>query len=65
MPLFLYQARNAKGELQKGRFEGGNSTEVADHLLAAGMIPIDIRALPDPVEFNLGEVLGKNRAQSV
>ena len=65
MSLFLYQARNAKGELQKGRFEGGNSTEVADHLLAAGMIPIDIRALPDPVEFNLGEVLGKNRAQSV
>lgn len=65
MGLFLYQARNARGELQKGRSEGSNSTEVADHLLAAGLIPVDIRALPDPVEFNLGAVLGKNRAQSI
>jgi MSHA biogenesis protein MshG len=65
MSLFLYQARTAKGELQKGRFEGANSTEVADHLLAAGLIPVDIRALPDPVEFNLGEVLGKGRGESI
>ncbi len=65
MPLFLYQARNAKGELQKGRSEGGNSAEVADHLLAAGLIPVDIRALPEQVEFSLGDVLGRNRAQSI
>jgi MSHA biogenesis protein MshG len=65
MGLFLYQARTGKGELQKGRFEGANSAEVADHLLAAGLIPVNISALPDPVEFNLGEVLGKNRAQSI
>lgn len=65
MSLFQYQARNARGELQKGRSEGSTSTEVADHLLAAGLIPIDIRALPDPVEFNLGAVLGKNRSHSI
>ena len=65
MPLFYYQARDAKGELQKGRFEGGNSAEVADHLLAAGMIPVDIRALPEQVEFSLGDVLGRKRAQSI
>lgn len=65
MPLFLYQARNAKGELQKGRSEGGSSAEVADHLLAAGLIPVDIRALPEQVEFNLGEVLGRSRGQSI
>lgn len=64
MALFLYQARTAKGELQKGRFEGGHPAEVADHLLAAGLIPVSIQALPEPVEFNLGELLGK-RAQSV
>jgi MSHA biogenesis protein MshG len=65
MPLYLYQARDAKGELQKGRFEGGTSDEVADHLLAAGLIPIDIRALPEQVEFSLGDVLGRNRSQSI
>ncbi|MBU4499820.1 MAG: hypothetical protein KKG40_06380, partial [Gammaproteobacteria bacterium] len=65
MSLFQYQARTGKGEMQKGRFEGASSAEVADHLLAAGLIPVDIRALPDPVEFTLGEVLGKNRAQSI
>lgn len=65
MPLYLYQARNAKGELQKGRSEGASSAEVADHLLAAGLIPVDIRALPEQVEFSLGEVLGRNRAQSI
>lgn len=65
MALFLYQARNAQGELQKGRSEGTNAAQVADHLLAAGMIPLDIRALPEPVELNLGAVLGLNRRQSV
>ncbi|MCA1924678.1 MAG: type II secretion system F family protein [Thiobacillus sp.] len=65
MPLYLYQARDAKGELQKGRFEGGTSAEVADHLLAAGLIPIDIRALPEQVEFSLGDVLGRTRAQPI
>jgi MSHA biogenesis protein MshG len=65
MALFLYKARNARGELQKGRFEGDTSNAVADHLLASGLIPVDIRALPDPVEFNLGEVLGKSRSRSI
>jgi len=65
MPLYLYQARDAKGELQKGRSEGSSSAEVADHLLAAGLIPIDIRALPEQVEFSLGEILGRSRAQSI
>jgi len=63
--LFLYKARNARGELQKGRFEGDTSNAVADHLLASGLIPVDIRALPDPVEFNLGEVLGKSRSKAI
>ncbi len=65
MGLFLYHARDARGELQKGRFEGATSTEVADHLLAAGLIPVDIRALPETAEFNLGEMLGRGRAQSI
>ena len=65
MALFLYKARNARGELQKGRFEGDTSNAVADHLLASGLIPVDIRALPDPVEFNLGEVLGKSRSKAI
>jgi MSHA biogenesis protein MshG len=63
--LFLYKARNARGELQKGRFEGDTSNAVADHLLASGLIPVDIQALPDPVEFNLGEVLGKSRSKAI
>ncbi|MEQ1593107.1 MAG: type II secretion system F family protein [Thiobacillaceae bacterium] len=65
MALFLYKARNTRGELQKGRFEGDTSNMVADHLLASGLIPVDIRALPDPVEFNLGEILGKNRSKAI
>lgn len=65
MPLFIYQARTQKGELQKGRSEGATSAEVADHLLAAGLIPIDIRALPEAGEFSLGDVLGRSRAQKV
>ncbi len=65
MALFLYKARNARGELQKGRFEGDTSNAVADHLLASGLIPVDIRALPDPVEFNLGEVLGKSGSKAI
>lgn len=60
MALFFYQARTSRGELQKGRFEGATAAEVADHLLAAGLIPISIQALPDPVEFNLGALLGKS-----
>ena len=65
MALFLYKARNNRGDLQKGRFDGATSNEVADRLLAAGLIPVDIQALPDPVEFNLGELLGKNSAKSI
>ena len=65
MALFIYKARNTRGELQKGRFEGDTSNMVADHLLASGLIPVDIRALPDPVEFNLGEILGKNRSKAI
>ena len=65
MALFLYKARNARGELQKGRLEGDTSNMVADHLLASGLIPVDIQALPNPVEFNLGEVLGKNRSKAI
>lgn len=65
MPLFQYKARNGRGELQKGRFEGGTSNDVADHLLAAGLIPVDIQALPNPVEFNLGEMLGKSRSKAI
>lgn len=65
MALFAYQARNAQGELQKGRSQGANAGEVADHLLAAGMIPLDIRALPEQVEISLGAVLGLNRNKSV
>ncbi len=65
MALFLYKARNNRGDLQKGRFDGATSTEVADRLLAAGLIPIDIQALPDPVEFNLGEILGKTRSKAI
>jgi MSHA biogenesis protein MshG len=64
MGLFIYQARTSKGELQKGRLEGVNSAAVADHLLASGLIPVNIQALPDPVEFNLGEVLGR-RTESI
>ena len=65
MALFLYKARTSRGDLQKGRFEGGTANEVADHLLASGLIPVDIQALPDPVEFNLGEILGKNRSKAI
>ena len=65
MALYLYKARTSRGDLQKGRFEGGTANEVADHLLASGLIPVDIQALPDPVEFNLGEILGKNRSKAI
>ena len=65
MALFLYKARNARGELQKGRLEGDTSNTVADHLLASGLVPIDIQALATPAEFNLGEVLGKNRSKAI
>lgn len=65
MALFVYQARTAQGELQKGRSEGATSAEVADHLLAAGLIPLDIRALPQQAELSLGAVLGLNRARSI
>ncbi|MGA7179005.1 MAG: type II secretion system F family protein [Thiobacillaceae bacterium] len=65
MALFLYKARNARGELQKGRFDGDTSNMVADRLLASGLIPVDIRELPDPVEFNLGALLGKNRSSQI
>ena len=33
MALFIYQARTAQGELQKGRSEGATSAEVADQLV--------------------------------
>lgn len=65
MALFVYQARTAQGELQKGRSEGATSAEVADHLLAAGLIPLDIRALPQQADLSLGAVLGLNRARSI
>lgn len=65
MALFVYRARTAQGELQKGRSEGTTSAEVADHLLAAGLIPLDIRALPQQADLSLGAVLGLNRARSI
>ncbi|MGO9444380.1 MAG: type II secretion system F family protein [Thiobacillaceae bacterium] len=65
MALFLYKARNNRGELQKGRFEGAAAIEVADRLLASGLIPVDIRAIPEPVEFNLGELIGKTGSKAI
>jgi MSHA biogenesis protein MshG len=65
MALFLYQARTAQGELQKGRSEGATAADVADHLLAAGLIPLDIRALPQQADPSLGAVLGVKRARSI
>ena len=65
MPTFNYKARDNRGELQKGRFEAALANDVADHLLAAGLIPIDIQALPEPTEIKLGELMGKSRRASI
>ena len=65
MPTFNYKARDNRGELQKGRFEAALANDVADHLLAAGLIPIDIQALPEPKDIKLGELVGKSRRTSI
>lgn len=65
MALFLYKARNTRGEIQSGRQTGDHSNEIADHLLATGLVPVDIRRLPEPVEFKLADILGKNRAAKI
>lgn len=65
MPLFLYKARNVRGELQSGRQEGTAANEIADYLLAMGMVPVAIQKLPEPVEFKLGDILGKNKPAKI
>lgn len=65
MSLYIYRARTQNGELQTGRSEGATSTEVADHLLAAGLIPVDIQNLSEAGDFSLGDVLGRTRAQKI
>lgn len=65
MPLFQYQARNARGELEKGRSEGADAAQVADRLLLAGLIPLDVRALPEQGDLSLGALRGLQRRRSV
>jgi MSHA biogenesis protein MshG len=40
--VFAYKGRNAKGDLVEGTLEGEGSSDIADHLLAIGVQPVDI-----------------------
>lgn len=48
MGVFLYKARNGRGELQNGQIDAGGETAVAAFLANNNLIPIEIREAPPP-----------------
>ncbi|MFN3593341.1 MAG: type II secretion system F family protein, partial [Thiobacillaceae bacterium] len=59
MAVFHYRARNAQGEPVYGLLDGATAMEVAAHLLASELTPIDIRPRPEQQEFSLAVPLGR------
>ncbi|MCS6785574.1 MAG: type II secretion system F family protein [Thiobacillaceae bacterium] len=57
MAVFQYRARNAQGEPVQGRLDGASAVEVAAHLLASELTPIDIVALREQPELSLAALL--------
>ena len=43
MALYQYRARNARGQLNEGQLEAASTQAVADSLLSAGLIPVEIK----------------------
>ncbi|MGB5855234.1 MAG: type II secretion system F family protein [Oceanisphaera sp.] len=43
MAFFQYRARNARGELNQGRLEATSAAAAADSLIAAGLMPVEIK----------------------
>lgn len=50
MAFFEYRARNARGELNKGRLEAASRDAAADSLLSAGLIPVEIKEAKSSVK---------------
>lgn len=48
MDHFLYEGRNQRGELIKGKIESPNQQAVASWMIAAGITPVTIRLQPQP-----------------
>lgn len=44
MALYHYRARNSRGQLNEGKLEAASTQAVADNLLSAGLIPVEIKA---------------------
>lgn len=59
MAVFQYRARNANGEAVVGRLDGASAVEVAAHLIASELTPIDIAPLPQAQETGLATLLGR------
>ena len=59
MAVFHYRARNAQGEPVQGLLDGASAVEVAAHLLASDLTPIDIKPRVEQQEFSLAVLLGR------
>lgn len=59
MAVYEYRARNARGEAVHGRLDGSSTVEVATHLIASDLTPIEITPLPTQVEPSLAALLGR------
>lgn len=51
MPLFIYKARNAQGELLDGRIEAGSVDAVASQLINSNITPLEINEEQAPPEL--------------
>ncbi len=59
MAVYQYRARNKQGEAVHGCLDGVSAADVAVHLLASELVPIDITPLSEQRELNLAELLGR------
>lgn len=59
MAVFHYRARNAQGEPVQGLLDGATAMEVALHLIANELTPIEIKPRPEQQEFSLAVLLGR------
>ncbi|WP_417614488.1 type II secretion system F family protein [Oceanisphaera sp.] len=53
MAFFEYRARNARGQLNKGRLEAASAQAAADSLMNAGLIPVEIKEAKGSVKTDI------------